>query len=122
MQNGAAIVSDRLRHRPSRQRQAARLFDDQGGIHAFVRSLATHLIDKGIRVNAVAPGPVWTPLNPADKDAAYVIAIRQRYADEASGTAGGNRTGFCVPRRAELFELHNRRDLADHRRLFGWVK
>jgi NAD(P)-dependent dehydrogenase (short-subunit alcohol dehydrogenase family) len=41
----------------------------KGGIHAFVRSLATHLIDKDIRVNAVAPGPVWTPLNPADRDA-----------------------------------------------------
>ena len=33
------------------------------------RALATHLIDKGIRVNAVAPGPVWTPLNSADKQA-----------------------------------------------------
>jgi NAD(P)-dependent dehydrogenase (short-subunit alcohol dehydrogenase family) len=41
----------------------------KGGIHAFARSLATHLIPKGIRVNVVAPGPVWTPLNPADKDA-----------------------------------------------------
>ena len=41
----------------------------KGGIHAFTRSLATHLIPKGIRVNAVAPGPVWTPFNPADKDA-----------------------------------------------------
>lgn len=39
----------------------------KGGIHAFTRSLGTLLIPKGIRVNAVAPGPVWTPLNPADK-------------------------------------------------------
>jgi NAD(P)-dependent dehydrogenase (short-subunit alcohol dehydrogenase family) len=44
----------------------------KGGIHAFARSLATHLIPKGIRVNVVAPGPVWTPLNPADKDAESV--------------------------------------------------
>lgn len=41
----------------------------KGGIHAFARSLATHLIPRGIRVNVVAPGPVWTPLNPADKQA-----------------------------------------------------
>lgn len=41
----------------------------KGGIHAFTRALSGHLIEKGIRVNAVAPGPVWTPLNPADKQA-----------------------------------------------------
>ncbi len=41
----------------------------KGGIHAFTRALSGHLIPKGIRVNAIAPGPVWTPLNPADKQA-----------------------------------------------------
>ena len=44
----------------------------KGGIHAFARSLGTHLAPKGIRVNVVAPGPVWTPLNPADQPAEKV--------------------------------------------------
>lgn len=44
----------------------------KGGIHAFTKSLAGNLIERGIRVNAVAPGPVWTPLNPADKPAKEV--------------------------------------------------
>src|SRR2546423_3122459 len=35
----------------------------KGAIHAFTKSLAQNLVEKGIRVNAVAPGPVWTPLN-----------------------------------------------------------
>ena len=38
----------------------------KGAINAFTKTLAMALLDKGIRVNAVAPGPVWTPLNPAD--------------------------------------------------------
>ncbi|GAB3044059.1 SDR family oxidoreductase [Stenotrophomonas tumulicola] len=41
----------------------------KGAIHAFTKALASQLLPRGIRVNCVAPGPVWTPLNPADKQA-----------------------------------------------------
>src|SRR5258706_5901115 len=41
----------------------------KGAIHAFTKSLAQNLVEKQIRVNCVAPGPVWTPLNPSDKPA-----------------------------------------------------
>jgi NAD(P)-dependent dehydrogenase (short-subunit alcohol dehydrogenase family) len=41
----------------------------KGAIHAFTKSLAQNLVEKGIRVNCVSPGPVWTPLNPSDKPA-----------------------------------------------------
>ncbi len=41
----------------------------KGAIHAFTKSLAQNLLDRGIRVNGIMPGPVWTPLNVADKAA-----------------------------------------------------
>jgi NAD(P)-dependent dehydrogenase (short-subunit alcohol dehydrogenase family) len=44
----------------------------KGGIHAFTKALASNMVSRGIRVNAVAPGPVWTPLNPADQSAERV--------------------------------------------------
>ena len=37
----------------------------KGAITAFTRSLALNLVEQGIRVNGVAPGPIWTPLNPS---------------------------------------------------------
>lgn len=52
----------------------------KGAIHAFTKSLAANVIDRGIRVNAVAPGPVWTPLNPADRPAADVAKFGSKTA------------------------------------------
>lgn len=53
----------------------AKLIDysaSKGAVHAFTKALAQGLLPEGIRVNSVAPGPVWTPLNPADLPADQV--------------------------------------------------
>jgi NAD(P)-dependent dehydrogenase (short-subunit alcohol dehydrogenase family) len=57
----------------------------KGAIHAFTKSLAQNLVEKKIRVNAVAPGPVWTPLNPAAKPAEEVVEFG---ADTPMGRPG----------------------------------
>jgi NAD(P)-dependent dehydrogenase (short-subunit alcohol dehydrogenase family) len=46
----------------------------KGAIHAFTKSLAQNLSDRRIRVNCVAPGPIWTPLQPVSKPAEDVAA------------------------------------------------
>ncbi|MGH6646919.1 SDR family oxidoreductase [Aquabacterium sp.] len=84
----------------------------KGAIHAFTKSLAQNLLDKGIRVNAVAPGPVWTPLNPADipadqvedfgqktqmKRAAQPEEISPAYVFLASPVCSGYITGIVLP-------------------------
>lgn len=84
----------------------------KGAIHAFTKSLARQLLPKGIRVNAVAPGPVWTPLNPADnrakdlgnfgrhtdmKRAAQPEEISPAYVFLASAVCSGYVSGIVLP-------------------------
>jgi len=84
----------------------------KGGIHAFTRSLASSLVEGGIRVNCIAPGPVWTPLNPSDKKAEMVATfgsqvpmkrpaqpeeIAPAYVFLASGQCSSYITGEILP-------------------------
>jgi len=69
-------------------RGSAHLLDysaTKGAIVAFTRSLSAALVDRGIRVNAVAPGPIWTPLIPATFSAEHVATFG---SDTPMGRAG----------------------------------
>jgi len=64
----------------------------KGAIVAFTRSLAHSVVEKGIRVNAVAPGPIWTPLQPATQE---VEKIEKFGSDTPLGRAG--QPAECAP-------------------------
>jgi NAD(P)-dependent dehydrogenase (short-subunit alcohol dehydrogenase family) len=66
---GAAIVNTGSITGLQGSKQLLDYASTKGAIHAFTKSLAQNLVEKKIRVNCVAPGPVWTPLNVADQDA-----------------------------------------------------
>jgi NAD(P)-dependent dehydrogenase (short-subunit alcohol dehydrogenase family) len=66
MKPGSAIVATSSETGLQGNKQLPDYSATKGAINAFTKALAQSLIKKGIRVNAVAPGPVWTPLNPAD--------------------------------------------------------
>ena len=65
LQAGAAIVNCTSITSYMGEKELLDYSSTKGAITAFTRSLSENLIDKGIRVNAVAPGPIWTPLNPS---------------------------------------------------------
>jgi len=66
MQRGAVIIATSSETGILGSRKLPDYSATKGAINAFTKSLAQDLVKKGIRVNAVAPGPVWTPLNPSD--------------------------------------------------------
>jgi NAD(P)-dependent dehydrogenase (short-subunit alcohol dehydrogenase family) len=66
MKAGAAIIATSSETGIMGSAQLPDYSATKGAINAFTKTLAQNLLEKGIRVNAVAPGPVWTPLNPSD--------------------------------------------------------
>ena len=66
MKRGAAIIASSSVTGILGSKELPDYSATKGAINAFTKTLAMQLIDRGIRVNAVAPGPVWTPLNPSD--------------------------------------------------------
>jgi NAD(P)-dependent dehydrogenase (short-subunit alcohol dehydrogenase family) len=72
MKNGSAIINTGSVTGIDGSKELLDYSMTKGGIHAFTRSLGSSLVPRGIRVNCVAPGPVWTPLNPSDKEADMV--------------------------------------------------
>jgi len=69
LKSGSAIVNTGSITGLQGNKQLLDYASTKGAIHAFTKSLAQNLVEKKIRVNCVAPGPVWTPLNVADKPA-----------------------------------------------------
>jgi NAD(P)-dependent dehydrogenase (short-subunit alcohol dehydrogenase family) len=72
MKEGAAIVNTGSITGLEGNKQLIDYASTKGAIHAFTKSLAQSLVEKKIRVNCVSPGPIWTPLNVADKEAKEV--------------------------------------------------
>jgi NAD(P)-dependent dehydrogenase (short-subunit alcohol dehydrogenase family) len=66
LQPGAAIIATSSVTGIFGSKQLPDYSATKGAINAFTKALSMELLDRGIRVNAIAPGPVWTPLNPAD--------------------------------------------------------
>ena len=64
LKSGAAIINCTSVTMYQGSKELLDYSSTKGAITAFTRSLSENLIEHGIRVNAVAPGPIWTPLNP----------------------------------------------------------
>lgn len=86
----------------------------KAAIANFTSGLAQLLAKDGIRVNAVAPGPVWTPLIPSTMSAEN-LAIRREHAPGSPGPARRTRARLRIPRLGRR-KLHHRRSVTRN----GW--
>lgn len=72
MKEGSTIINCGSRTGLERSKSLIDYASSKGAIHAFTKSLALNLADRKIRVNCVAPGPIWTVLQPVSKPASDV--------------------------------------------------
>ncbi len=78
MKEGAAIINTGSETGLQGSKALLDYSATKGAIHAFTKALAQNLVERKIRVNCVAPGPVWTPLNPQSSDAEKVAEFGQK--------------------------------------------
>jgi len=81
----------------------------KAALHAFTRALSSNLLPRGIRVNAVAPGPIWTPLNPSDSPAEKVATFGKDYPMKRPGQPEEVAPAYVFFGIKSLLIVHHRR-------------
>jgi NAD(P)-dependent dehydrogenase (short-subunit alcohol dehydrogenase family) len=113
VQAGAAIINTASINADTPNPTLLAYATTKGAIQNFTPGLAQLLAPKGIRANAVAPGPIWTPLIPSTMPEDPVVKLRQTGAYEAAGSAGRTGDSVCNASRPHV-ELCLRRDDRRH--------
>lgn len=110
MKGGSCIINTTSVNAYKGHKQLLDYTATKGAIVAFTRALALHLAEKGIRVNGVAPGPIWTPLIPSGlvHEGGGDGQLREGGADGPSGAADRGCAVVCLPRVDAGCFLHHR--------------
>ena len=115
MAEGSSIINTSSVQASSPSPQLLDYATTKAGIANFTKGLAPMLAEKGIRVNSVAPGPIWTPLIPATMPEEKVESFGEQTPAGPGRAARRARAGVRVPRLGRV-ELRHRRGARRDRR------
>lgn len=85
MKKGATIINTASSSAYKGQKELVDYSSSKGAVVSFTRSLSQNILDRGIRVNAVSPGPIWTPIIPANYKSKEVANIGTEVPMERPG-------------------------------------